>query len=807
MFIYLRARATPAGRSDSKMRRMKLLSDYSERPALRCLRVVSRIARGGRGKLAGFAVLVLAALPAIEACADQRNASASPSDPPIVYVRVPRATEPVTLRYEGKTYDFRHADVWDRLPDVTHNTDGFNAEGQLVLRQPDGQETIIYDCTGKPCTPLDPMPSLDGSKIAFAVYRSRTFGYRRAKGERLPNRYISAENSESQIYIYDIDSDRLTAWPRQRGVHDNSPIFLKNNRIMFASDRAGFYGPALRPGRSPRVMQLFTARADGSKAKAISPHQVSNAQHPFLLSSGRVVFGEQWLAHSLPYFYNNGTPGMFTTKGNTWVVSDMDQLGGDATTLLGGHRNRFRDYKIRELKALHFLGELDNGDICTANYYRGNNSGLGMVLCWPPEPYSIEGNEPAFLPRGIYSLATWTTFADNPSSRIDGEFGGKLGFPEGHPDGVLVTRGRGYCKNHTTQVPALIKRLKDQVGCDAGLYLVTSIPSRHPDDLQVVVDSPEWHEFNARVVRSRTVAPPRISRSSNGSCLVGSSNAGVTDAHDYTPEDEYRFNNRFKAMSNHGTELRGSAPADVVAIRFYAVKQNRSRNPRFTNTVGNRLFELGDVPLLEDGSFIAELPCNVPYVMAGVNEMGLVIKRDQLPQSLRPGEKKTCMGCHLHGKEARRNARPFDESLASSSTPFQLLERKPILRYATHIKPMLRKNCAGCHASDWVPLFNYEKLVWDHWQSALPEARRAVVAPHRNGNRRYALNRPNTSKYVNSVLGLESLLYWKAAGRRMDGRSDATYADDIDFGDDHPAALNSDELELLARWLDSGATR
>lgn len=71
----------------------------------------------------------------------------------------------------------------------------------------------------------------------------------------------------------------------------------------------------------------------------------------------------------------------------------------------------------------------------------------------------------------------------------------------------------------------------------------------------------------------------------------------------------------------------------------------------------------------------------------------------------------------------------------------------------------------------------------------------------------YGLHRPYTSKYVNNMFARESLLYWKAANRRTDGRTDDTYGDDIDFGVDHPTDITSSELKIIGDWLDSGATQ
>jgi len=69
------------------------------------------------------------------------------------------------------------------------------------------------------------------------------------------------------------------------------------------------------------------------------------------------------------------------------------------------------------------------------------------------------------------------------------------------------------------------------------------------------------------------------------------------------------------------------------------------------------------------------------------------------------------------------------------------------------------------------------------------------------------LHRPYTSKYVNNMFARESLLYWKAANKRTDGRKDTTFDNDIDFGVDHPTDLSPHEIDLIARWLDSGAAQ
>jgi hypothetical protein len=154
----------------------------------------------------------------------------------------------------------------------------------------------------------------------------------------------------------------------------------------------------------------------------------------------------------------------------------------------------------------------------------------------------------------------------------------------------------------------------------------------------------------------------------------------------------------------------------------------------------------------------------------------------------------------LHTKAGR----PYEQSLAFTAEPVKLLNAVDMLTYDKDIKPILEKNCAGCHAND-VPLFDYDKLVWDYAQKAVPEGMKLQVRESADEWKKYALQRPMISKYVHSMYARESLLYWKAANKRTDGRTDAQYADDIDFGADHPTNITATELGVLGRWLDSGA--
>lgn len=753
----------------------------------------------------------------------------------IVYTRVKRTTGEHTYKTNGVeqpavgNWDYR-----DRLPEAGHVLTGFSAPGQLVMMKPDGSQQVIYDCKSpkrRACVPFDASVSLDGTKIAFSVYSSK-FLTSTYPARAYPNLILARTGAEARIYIYTIATKTLTAWPHVAGQHDINPIWLQDGRILFSSTRNPHYypkqyrvredngltysGPVTLDAPQPR---MFIANEDGSNVEDISQHEFAGGIHPYLLSNGRVVYSSHWLSHNLPYIHTNGNVNWSGTTKNFWVLQDMDHRGGDMTAIIGAHRTELYGANPGEktTKALHFVGQRNNGDICVENYYRANNLGLGGVVCFPYQGRGIEGTIALnFMPAGMYSLASWATSKDADSLKdSEGNFLGKIGFPEGAPDNnMILAVGRGRCTTVATGVPGSNDLLEqtNQIGCDVGLYKTTVIPSATPSDMSLIIDSPEWHEFGARVVKARTVATPDLSKftTANGTdCEITSSDAGSTDPRSTT---DLAFQHRYSKYANNGTFINTIPHSDLAAIRFYQAEPRTSDNTTFRNLTGNKLKLLGDVPLLADKSFKAKIPCNTPFLMVGVNADGAVIKRDQTPQSLRTGEKRVCNGCHLHTQAGR----PYKDSLAFASQAVPLMVPTDLPTYNDDILPLFQANCTGCHNPnretptdvDNVPLYNYDRLVWDYSQYHVPASMQVVVdATKTDRKRRYGFQRPQTSKYINNTFALESLLYWKVAGQRTDGRTDATHSDDIDFGAAHPAVLDAAGKSTVQHWLDGGAPR
>lgn len=796
----------------------------------------------------------------------------------LVYVRVARSYKAIDFIKKGEKIKLKNIDVLDRLPETAHKTGKMNAPGQLIFLSADRTEKILYNCcedneckipkldsNGLACLPMDPMISFDGKEVIFTVLHKKIRN-KKIAGNTLPiNTLDSSNKGYAQIHIANLESGKIiTQWPKINNVFQTGPIFLPlqanetedQRQIIFTSNQSGDYRVGLRGSSKSKTaaLQLWKAKRNGSNPHRIAPHDFEDSLHPFILSTGRIIYSSWQLNHNLPFMHGNGSPQKFSTLANMFWVLSVDQTGGDMTSVFGAHKGHFTDSLKNSYKALHFFGETSSGWICTTNYYRGNNLGAGRIHCWEPEPQGIEGpytqNEikkqgDVFRPRNLINISKWASSGDGPAKKIDAKYTGKLRDPEGIPGNhLMVTLMRGFC-TAVQGIRSVYKIQNEPIGCDAGIYRTTQIPSQHPDDLEKIVDSPKFHEFMARAVLnySEVYGKPQpdpikieTKRDPLGRCILASSSM-LTES---DPFHGYRFPDR-TACGAQGCKMTGVSVDEVKALRFWKVNPNkqphwdRTDQSTFNPVSGHVMELLGDVKLLADNSSIVELPCETPYVMAGVDKEGRVIMRDQVPQSLRKGEIRTCTGCHLHS-----HAGPdFNSSLAaqSFSSPPALGKgtvpmmqngkivniKSPPIKYEfkKHIEPILKSRCVSCHGivtteaglrldiAGTSKNSTYERLIWDSKQNHVDPAFR-FKTKLRNKKKKnkhpYSLSRPYTSKYYHAGFSRESLLLWKAANKRLDGRNDSSLNHDLDFGPNHPVpGITSDELRTISNWMDSGA--
>ncbi len=223
-----------------------------------------------------------------------------------------------------------------------------------------------------------------------------------------------------------------------------------------------------------------------------------------------------------------------------------------------------------------------------------------------------------------------------------------------------------------------------------------------------------------------------------------------------------------------------------------------------------------------DSSWMAKIPSDTPFLIQTLDKNGMTIVSELTWRALKSGEERTdCGGCHAHSIEALdfyttqagkraaiRNVPGVSNDdvrvrngmwdLTSGSIPTLtstgvtfIPQRSLDVEFNRDVIPILNQHCASCHTAAKPNSENGGlHLDSDPWGALT----------NKSG---YQL--PQISKYIRNPQARESLLVWVAWGQRLDGRTNGSRVDDVDYPNNHPA-LNLTDLEkrTIARWVDMG---
>ena len=390
----------------------------------------------------------------------------------------------------------------------------------------------------------------------------------------------------------------------------------------------------------------------------------------------------------------------------------------------------------------------------------------------------------------------------------------------------------------------------DTPGCDAGIYRVRTMPAEHPSALEPMVDSREFHELMpvAVIPYSATFGvdapdapPPELAPEAAGSPF-GEIAASSMLLRETRSADGHPFGGLVQ-WARQGTDTIDYEDDEVCGVRILGVQPNLADEQGLRAPAGHRVSVLGEVPVrnggtdpldMPDTSFRVRVPADVPMLLQGIDCEGRALSTSQTPISVRPGERLVCAGCHqrsapglpFEGVAAARDDYPVP-TLGAGTVPLLAGDAAPELRAGSSITydferdvlPVFESHCTPCHAGPdpdagllldepgTDPGSTWWRLVADAQQTYVPPERYAPSPDGAGGGR---LRPPQLTRYVRFMNARGSLLYWKAANERTDGRTDDQFDDDaedgfadVDFGPDHPTSITQAELRLLARWIDT----
>ncbi|MBO9490480.1 hypothetical protein J7384_08905 [Endozoicomonas sp. G2_1] len=287
------------------------------------------------------------------------------------------------------------------------------------------------------------------------------------------------------------------------------------------------------------------------------------------------------------------------------------------------------------------------------------------------------------------------------------------------------------------------------------------------------------------------------------------------------PIDKYNEKERWKKINKYLQDIR----LDQVVARYGSYH-------------GERWEILGEFPLNyktvideqgnPDTSWAAKIPAETPFLIQALDKNGMTLTSELTWRALKPGEVRTdCGGCHAHSIEPL----DFNTTFAGLRAPitnvpgttlsspglkqglWDLTAGKiPVLKgsgveyisknvlgveFRRDVEPILKKRCGSCHnneanAGSLILDGSDGKDVWDTISDRKRADGKTYIVPQR-------------SKYIRVPQARQSLLVWAAYGERLDGRTNKTRDNDVDYPENHPKYFITEaEKRTIARWVDLG---
>lgn len=609
-------------------------------------------------------------------------------------------------------------------------------------------------------------------------------------------------------------------------------------------------------GEAGRSMQIWKMKIDGTDAHNLTPHE-QMALSPTVMSNGDILYS-CWNAHGNRSHDGPTSIGPSTSK-NKWWLCRMDGNGADSSVVLNAHKSgtlatkEYLPARITggegrsQLRAIRSVAEIFKEKLAITNYYRANHVGsMGIIFgmdydephvegcstqaCFPDAPgNSTRPGSGRYVPSSLRPITPYGNDQDRIGRRDElNRALGKAGYPAPlSKTEYLITHARGSCYEGVLPEQANKQWHGGEPTCQKAIYRVKVPMVTDPFDtaqMEMVAGGDEWQAFDARAVvpyqtifdQPMPVQPEPINE--NQGCFLQVVDARKAELASPQPYDWMKT--LYEQCSTQGcgvaTEVPNFYANNVAALTVYLPEMwdftyrgdYRQEYAANVNNMGHKSISiLGSAPLEADGSVKMQVPCETPLLMAGTDANGLSIAHDEMLHSLRQGETRTCHGCHDGHSEERAAelggasaASRFASTLAARTNPPLPQAQEPVT--FNDVKPILQTHCQSCHSdmNDDDGLL-HSRITLDYEQIDFP-----WIEPKISPRGDYRLARPYTSKWI-AKFARDSLFYWKCIGQRADGRTDASYANDIDFGAAHPTTASAQECRTIGQWIDTGTQR
>mgnify|MGYP005837848643 FL=1 len=233
--------------------------------------------------------------------------------------------------------------------------------------------------------------------------------------------------------------------------------------------------------------------------------------------------------------------------------------------------------------------------------------------------------------------------------------------------------------------------------------------------------------------------------------------------------------------------LTGIAPGTVKWLRVVGVPPKTQPNmntPNLGVTADDPgKYVLGTVPVQADGSAYFRAPAGTNVFFQALDAEGLAVQTMRTVTTVQPNQTLSCVGCHESRAMAPLMRRPAALAQgASKITPGP--EGSWPLRYERLVQPVLDRRCASCHQP----------------QGPDPEAAAYDLSEPSSYDRLISWGTPSLADHVRQCYN---------EGRSVPGNCEAQQSPLLRMlrQGHHDVALDADDLERLATWMDTYAQR
>ena len=460
------------------------------------------------------------------------------------------------------------------------------------------------------------------------------------------------------VYEYDLATGDTKQLTFGLGRADYEPIYLPDGDLVFVSTRPEQSVPCWKS----EISNLYRMDGEGRYVRRLAIDQVHTV-YPQLLTDGQLTYTRwdysdraQVFPHPIFSMNPDGQGQRVYYGGNSWFPTSLLHM----RPIPGSH-------KTMAIAAGHHTHQ--NGKLAIIDVTEGRDEGVGLYLIAPKRDHGYE------VGTGRQSPVVKDRW---------GQEGDQFRFP--YPlseDEFLISYQPDY-------------------GFD---------PHWHFDRYQGFRSSNHYglYWMNADGERELLWRAPDLGVHRMVSMVRKAPTAVIPDTVDYTKETgRYFVQDVYQGLGLAGIPRGEAKTMRVVELDYRAApvgeKTNGGPGGGSMNStpvsIGNATWDvkriLGDADIYEDGSAFFEVPAMASVYHQVLNEKGQVIQTTRTWDTLRPGETKSCIGCH-----EKPNHAPLPTSSIALERGAQKL--KPFygkargFSFIKEIQPILDRNCIDCH--------------------------------------------------------------------------------------------------------------